>query len=261
MHIQDPFQQSLVEAAGLLADAARPVALRYFRQPLTVESKADASPVTIADREIEAVLRERIRAQFPGHGILGEEFGSEQLDAEHIWSVDPIDGTKSFVTGMPTFGTLVALLHQRQPLLGVIDMPAMGERWVGLAGQSTTFNGQPCRTRQGVTLDQALLYSTSPQQFHGEEITRYSALSKAVGLHRFGGDCYAYGMLASGWIDGVVEAELQPYDFLCLPPIIEGAGGKITDWEGQPLGLESDGRVLAAATPALHAQMLQALRA
>lgn len=235
--------------------------MRYFRQPLTVEVKADDSPVTVADREIEALLRECIRAQFPTHGILGEEFGSEQLDSEYVWSIDPIDGTKSFVTGMPTFGTLVALLHHGCPQLGVIDMPAMGERWVGLWGQASTFNGVPCCTRKNVALDKALLYSTSPHQFHGDEVPRCAALSRAVGLHRFGGDCYAYGMLASGWIDAVVEAELQPYDYLCLAPIIEGAGGVITDWEGQALDIESDGRVLAAATPELHAQMLQVLRA
>lgn len=260
MHTHDTSTQALLTFAGMLADETGPLALHYFRQPLTVESKADASPVTIADREIEQLLRARIRDAYPSHGILGEEYGSEQLGSDFIWSVDPIDGTKSFVTGMPTFGTLLALLHEQRPTLGVIDMPAMNERWTGAVGQTTTFNGVPCRTRSGVALSNAVLYSTSPQQFHGEEVACYQALSAAVGLHRFGGDCYAYGLLASGWIDGVVEAELQPYDYLCLAPIIEGAGGVVTDWNGSPLSIESDGRVLAAATPQLHAQMLRKLR-
>src|SRR5690606_26041695 len=156
-------------------------------------------------------------------------------------------GTKSFVSGMPTFGTLIALLRGSRPYLGVIDMPALGERWVGLAGQASVFNGEPCRTRKGVGLADAVLYSTSPEQFAGADLPRYA------------GDCYAYGLLASGLIDAVVEATLQPYDYLSLVRIIEGAGGVVTDWEGRALHIESDGRVLAAATPELHAQMLRAL--
>ncbi len=261
MHSSTPSPQALLEFAGTLADLARPVALRYFRQPLKVESKADDSPVTVADREIERLLREHIRARFPDHGILGEEYGAEQMASDFVWAVDPIDGTKSFVTGMPTFGTLIALLQDRRPHLGVIDMPALGERWVGLAGQPSTFNGKACRTRAGVPLDSAVLYSTSPEQFAGADQPPYAALSRAVGLHRFGGDCYAYGLLASGLIDAVVEATLQPYDYLSLVPIIEGAGGVVTDWEGRALHIASDGRVLAAATPELHAQMLRKLAA
>lgn len=254
-----PSSIRLLEFAGELANLASPVAMRYFRQPLHVESKADTSPVTIADREIEHLLREHIRQHFPDHGILGEEYGSEQLTSELIWAVDPIDGTKSFVTGMPTFGTLIALLEHQSPYLGVIDMPALGERWIGIQGNPSTFNGKPCRTRTGVSLSDAVLYSTSPEQFANEDAPRYSALSNAVGLHRFGGDCYAYGLLASGFIDAVVEATLQPYDYLSLVPIIEGAGGVVTDWDGHALRIDSDGRVLAAATPELHAQMLRKL--
>jgi len=259
-----PLAQSssrLLEFAGELANLASPVAMRYFRQPLHIENKDDDSPVTIADREIEHLLRTHIRDHFPTHGILGEEYGSEQLTSELVWAVDPIDGTKSFVTGMPTFGTLIALLHKEVPHIGVIDMPALGERWLGVQGQTTTFNGTPCKTRRGVSVSDAVLYSTSPEQFTGEDQPRYSALSKAVGLHRFGGDCYAYGLLASGLIDAVVEATLQPYDYLCLVPIIEGAGGVVTDWSGRPLHINSDGRVLAAATPELHAHMLHVLMA
>lgn len=259
MQPQAPTPEILLDFASTLADIAQPVARRYFRQPLQVESKADASPVTIADREIEHLLRGYIRDRFPDHGILGEEYGSEQLASEFVWAVDPIDGTKSFVSGMPTFGTLIALLRGSRPYLGVIDMPALGERWVGLAGQASVFNGEPCRTRKGVGLADAVLYSTSPEQFAGADLPRYAALSRAVGLHRYGGDCYAYGLLASGLIDAVVEATLQPYDYLSLVPIIEGAGGVVTDWESRALHIESDGRVLAAATPELHAQMLRAL--
>lgn len=253
-------EQELIAFAQSLADAVRPVALRYFRQPLAVESKADASPVTQADREIEALMRSMIRARFADHGILGEEYGAEQVANDHVWVLDPIDGTKSFITGMPTYGTLIAQLKNGRPYLGVVDMPALGERWVGGAGQPTTFNGAVCRTRSGVALGDALVYSTSPDVFVGEDMQRYEALCSRIGLRRFGGDCYAYGMLASGWIDGVVEASLQPYDYLSLVPVIEGSGGVITDWEGRALTLHSDGRVLAAAHAALHAQMLAALQ-
>lgn len=255
------FNTESLNLVNAVADEVRPLSLHYFRQPLSVESKADASPVTRADREVEQLMRRRIGERFPTHGILGEEYGSEQLSSAHVWVIDPIDGTKSFVSGMPTFGTLMALLEHGVPRLGLIDMPAMGERWIGAAGQPSTFNGRPCRTRTGVDLSRAVLYSTSPDVFVGEDVERYESLCRQVGLRRFGGDCYAYGLLAAGWIDGVVESSLQPYDYLALVPVIEGAGGMVTDWEGKALGIESDGRVLAAATPALHRAMLDALDA
>jgi inositol-phosphate phosphatase/L-galactose 1-phosphate phosphatase/histidinol-phosphatase len=245
--------------AGTLADLAGPIALRYFRRTLVVESKADASPVTIADREIELAIRRMIGERFPEHGLFGEEHGLDRAGAECVWVIDPIDGTKSFITGMPTFGTLIAYLEAGAPKVGVVDHCALGERWVGRDGGPTLRNGEPCRTSGRTDLADSILYATTPDIFSGPNRDSFEALSRQVGLRRFGGDCYAYMLLASGHVDLVVEAELQPYDYLALVPVVQGAGGVITDWAGAPLGLESDGRVVAAATPALHAQALKAL--
>jgi histidinol phosphatase-like enzyme (inositol monophosphatase family) len=243
-----------------LADAAREIALRYFRRPLAVDTKADASPVTEADRQIEAVIRQRIRERYPSHGLLGEEHGRSAGTSDLTWVIDPIDGTKSFISGMPTFGTLVALLDGKIPVLGIIDHPALRERWVGRAGMPTRSNGSVCRTSTCTSLADAVLYATTPDMFKGAARTRFDAVSRHARMRRFGGDCYAYALLASGHIDVVIEAGLQPYDFLALVPVIAGAGGVITDWRGQPLGLDSDGRVVAAATPALHRELLDRLK-
>lgn len=242
--------------AAEAADAARAIALRYFRSAIAVEDKADSSPVTIADRSIEAFLRQRIFEAFPAHGILGEEEDPVNLDSEHVWVVDPIDGTKSFVTGHPLFGGLMALLQDGTPCLGQIDMPATNERWQGVRGAPSTFNGAPCRTSDCRDLAKAFAYTTDPLLFTGPSAAAFDTLRANVRLIRFGGDCYNYGLLASGHCDLVLEIGLQPYDYLPVVQIIQGAGGVITDWSGQPLGIQSRGDVLASATPELHAAML-----
>ncbi len=253
-----PSPADLLAFAEDLADAARPVAMRFFRTALDVVAKADASPVTQADRAIEALLQARIEARFPTHGIFGEEMGVKPGDGP-VWVIDPIDGTKSFVTGLPLFGTLIALLDNGRPILGVIDMPALGERWTGQPGEAL-FGGAPSRTSSCRTLSEARFFTTTPDGFSGADEARYRRLVSQVGIRRFCGDCYAYGLLASGHCDLVVETGLQPYDYLALVPVIEAAGGCITDWEGAALTLGSDGRVLAAATPDLHAAALAILR-
>ena len=244
--------------AQRLADAARPIALRYFRRTLTVEQKADHSPVTVADRTIETELRRLIRAEFPAHGIHGEEF-DDQAGSEFTWVLDPIDGTKSYISGLPLFGTLIALLQEQQPVLGVMDMPALGERWVGRIGAPTLFNEHAARTSGCSRIERARVYTTTPDEFDAADWRRFDTLSRRAALRRFGGDCYSYGLLASGHCDLVVEARLKPHDFLVLPPIIAGAGGRITDWNGAPLGLESDGHVVAAASEPLLAEALEIL--
>jgi len=173
--------------------------------------------------------------------------------------LDPIDGTKAFISGMPLFGTLIALLHRGRPILGIIDQPILNERWVGATGRPTTFLGKPARTRACASLAAATLYSTSPDMFRGPDAGAYESLRGRVKLPRYGGDCYAYGQLANGHIDIVVEAQLKPYDYLAQVPIIEGAGGAFTDWQGGKLGLESDGRVCAVGDPALHKDVLRLL--
>jgi inositol-phosphate phosphatase/L-galactose 1-phosphate phosphatase/histidinol-phosphatase len=243
-----------------LADTARGIARQHFREPLVVEHKADRSPVTLVDRAIETEMRRLIRAAFPAHGIQGEEFAAER-GGEFTWVLDPIDGTKSFISGFPLFGSLIALLRGDRAVLGVIEAPALGERWVGCEGRPTQFNGRvvgtsPCRDLAG-----ARVYATTSDTFSSDERRRFDALCARAAMRRFGGDCYLYGMLASGSCDLVIEAGLKPHDYLALIPVIEGAGGRISDWHGAPLGAGSAGRglVLAAATEPLWRQSIVAL--
>ncbi|MFN3274173.1 MAG: inositol monophosphatase family protein [Paracoccus sp. (in: a-proteobacteria)] len=248
-----------VAFANRTADGARDIALGYFRHGLRVEHKGDDSPVTAADREIEAFIRARIAESWPGHGIYGEEEGAQDLDRPHVWVVDPIDGTKSFVTGHPLFGQLLALLQDGVPCLGQIDMPVTGERWTGVAGRATTLNGQPCRTSACRDPATAFAYTTDPLLFEGATAAAFAMLRDQVRMIRFGGDCYNYALLASGHCDLVLETGLQPYDYLPVVQVVRGAGGVITDWRGDDLGVGSDGNVLASATPELHAAMLRKL--
>jgi inositol-phosphate phosphatase/L-galactose 1-phosphate phosphatase/histidinol-phosphatase len=250
----EPVAAAHLALAEALADAARALIAGYFRQQLAVDDKSDRSPVTIADREAEAAMRRLIEARFPDHGILGEEHGGVRAEAEFLWVLDPIDGTKSFISGIPLFGTLIALLHRGRPVLGVIDQPILRERWLGAAGRPTTLNGAPVHARPCPSLAAATLFSTAPDSmFASFEAEGFARLRRAVKLMRSGADCYAYAQLASGFIDLVVEGQLKPYDYCALVPVIEGAGGVITDWQGQPLGLASDGKVIACGDPALAA--------
>lgn len=239
-----------------VAERARVMSLPGFRSNLHVNFKRDASPVTEVDRNVEAMVRDCIRETYPSHGVLGEEHGSSHIDAEYVWSVDPIDGTRSFVTGWPLWGTLLALLHDGQPVLGLIDMPVLDERWIGTHGASTTLNGRPCHSRQATVLADAVVYTTTPDAFSQAELAVFEQISMAAQNRRFGGDCYSYALLASGHIDVVIEADLKPYDYLALAPVIEAAGGVITDWEGHPLGMQSGSRVVAAGSMELHREIM-----
>ncbi|MBI3198017.1 MAG: histidinol-phosphatase [Rhodospirillales bacterium] len=241
-----------VQLANALADAARPIAARYFRTPVAIDDKTDNSPVTIADREAETAMRELLTKHVPDHGVFGEEHGAVRTDAEYVWVLDPIDGTKAFITGLPIFGTLIALLHRGKPVLGIIDQPILKERWLGVEGQRSTFNGQPISVRACDALAKAYMYSTAPIMFPGAYEKPHEALTRQVKLFRWGGDCYAYGLLASGHVDMVVEASLKLYDYAALVAVIKGAGGLITDWRGKELDMQSDGSVLAAGDPAIH---------
>ncbi|MGH6979936.1 MAG: histidinol-phosphatase [Stellaceae bacterium] len=236
--------------AERLADEAGAIARRYFRQPIAVDTKPDRTPVTVADREAEAAMRRLIEARFPDDGILGEEHGTARGGAARIWVLDPIDGTKSFIAGIPLFGVLIALVENGAPVLGIIDQPISRERWLGVAGKTTRKNGEAVKTRACVDLAHATLYATSPDMFAADR-PAFERLRGAVKATRFGADCYAYAQLASGFIDLVVEADLKPYDYCALAPVIEGAGGAMTDWQGKTLGLKSDGRVVAVGDPAL----------
>jgi inositol-phosphate phosphatase/L-galactose 1-phosphate phosphatase/histidinol-phosphatase len=256
-----PVPEPFVRIAHRLADAARPVVRRYFRTPVGVDDKPDTSPVTVADREAESAMRAILARDAPDHGVCGEEHGSERMDADWVWVLDPIDGTKAFITGMPVFGTLVGLLHRGRPVLGIIDQPILGERWCGVAGQRSTFNGMPIATRACDALAKAYMYSTAPVMFPADLEGPHRALAHEVRLFRWGGDCYGYGLLASGLVDLVVEASLKLHDFCALVPVVEGAGGVITDWRGRRLDKDSDGTVLAAGDAAAHGAALSVLSA
>ena len=249
-----------ISFAHHLAETAGSVIRPHFRQPVTVDDKPDQSPVTIADREAERAMRAAIAAAYPEHGILGEEMGAERADADYVWVLDPIDGTKSFITGSTMFGTLIALTHRGRPILGMIDQPVTGERWFGVAGQATTMNGAPIRSRACREIAQAMMYSYGIECFEGDQGAAFRRIGDRVKFRRFSGDCYVYGLLAMGFIDLVVEDTMNPWDYCALVPIVEGAGGRITDWHGRPLHLASDGNVLASGDPALHAKALELLR-
>ena len=258
-----PCPQAFVTLAGEMAVAAGEVARRYFRTALEVHEKPDDTPVTLADREAEAGIREIIADRYPDHGVIGEEQGSDRPEAEYVWVLDPIDGTRKFITGNPLFGTLIALLHEGRPILGVIDMPMLGERWIGAAGRATRFEdrqgAREVRVRSCAELAGAVLTATTPHMFGEAEFPAFERVRRAAKMVLYGGDCFAYGALASGHLDLVVEADMAPYDFMALVPVVTGAGGVMTDWSGRPLGLVTDGRLIAAGDERVHEAALELL--
>ncbi|MCL5776941.1 inositol monophosphatase [Limibaculum sp. FT325] len=254
----------LAHAAREIATAAREVPLRHFRRGFAVEAKADESPVTVADRETEAAIRAEIGRRYPGHGILGEEFGRAGLDAEFVWVVDPIDGTKSFISGHPMWGTLLGLLHMGEPVAGLVGMPALGElAWGGPGlGAWLAQDGAEAPTalhvREGVEPGAAFVAINEAPRILAAQPAALGALLAEGRYQRATADCYSYVQLAAGWIDGVVDYGLEPFDYLPVLPLVEAAGGVMTDWEGRPLRIGSDGRVVAGS-PAVHARLVEVL--
>ncbi len=244
-----------------LADLAGAAIRPLFRGAWSEEKKADRSFVTEADRAAEAAMRAAIEAAFPADGIIGEEYGTRNEGAGRQWVLDPIDGTTSFIAGRPIFGTLIALLQDGWPVLGIIDQPIAGERWVGRIGQATLFNGKPAQARPLKELSDAVLATTSPHLFTNEEADAFMSVAKQVAEKKiiYGGDCYNYGLVASGHIDVVIEAGLKLYDYAALVPVVEGAGGMMADWQGNPLGAGSDGTVIALGDPARLEDVLDAM--
>lgn len=245
--------------ASELAEASGPVVRRWYEAGVEVEDKPDRSPVTQADKEAETAIRAAIEARYPDHGIVGEEHGAVRADAEWVWVLDPVDGTKAFILHKLTFGTLIALSHRGQPVLGLIDQPVLGHRWVGALGHPTTFNGAPVRGRACARLADARLNTTAADLFDAAQFRRFLNVARAAKFCHWGGDCYAFGLVASGHVDLCVEAGLKTHDFMALVPIIEGAGGRVTDWSGRPLDMGSDGTIIAAGDPALIAPTVAAL--
>jgi myo-inositol-1(or 4)-monophosphatase len=254
----------LLDTAHKLANAAGKVTLRHFRTNSAADHKGGAlfDPVTAADREAETAMRAILAREWPGHGIAGEEFGSTGEDADYVWTLDPIDGTRAYILGLPVWGTLIGLQHQGKPLLGIMDQPFTGERF--WSDERAAWHRGPkglvqCKTRACTDLSQAMLGATTPDMFEGEDEVRFNRLAKAVRMRRFGGDCYFYCMLALGYIDIVAEAKLKPFDIVPLIPIVEKAGGTVTRWDSG--GAPARGRYIACGDPAILNPALSILTA
>lgn len=251
---------SILHFANTLADAAGELIREYYRVKIGVDIKPDNSPVTQADRDAEEIMMRLVRTAFPDHGIIGEESGAHNADAEYVWVIDPIDGTRSFMAGVPLFTTLISLTHHGRPILGIIDQPVSQERWEGALGHPSMLNGAVIHTRSCAALSQATFSTTSPYLFANvQEAQDCEEVARRCRHQMFGGDAYMHAMVASGFVDLVVESTLKPYDFCALVPIVEGAGGIVTDWHGAPLTLQSDGTIITAGDKAVHQQALKLL--
>lgn len=250
-----------IALAEQLADAAGEAIRPFFRAKFDQEAKSDSTPVTEADRAAESAMRKIIETLCPEDGIIGEEYGTINEGASRQWVLDPIDGTTSFIAGRPIFGTLIALMQDGWPVIGIIDQPIARERWVGVVGRPTTFNGAAVQTARCRDLKDAVLATTSPHLFDEHDADHFMGLASKVAPRKiiYGGDCYNYGLVASGHVDLVCEAGLQLHDFAALAPIIDGSGGMMCDWNGEPLNADSDGHVLAIGDQARVDDILEAL--
>lgn len=256
--------QALTAFLDRLADAATAAIMPHFRNATAVENKKEGAfdPVTAADRNAEAAMRQLINKAWPDHGIIGEEYGAEREGADCVWVLDPIDGTRSFIGGIPLWGILIGLLVEGRPALGMMAQPFTGERFAGDTRRAWYSRGDarsPLKARACPALSDAILFTTTPVLFKGTDRTAYDRVESTVRMARYGTDCYGYCMVAAGNADLVIESGLQPYDVVALIPIIEGAGGRMTDWQGGSAA--SGGRVIAAGDPRLHQAALTGLAA
>ncbi|HFQ15674.1 MAG TPA: inositol monophosphatase [Rhodobacteraceae bacterium] len=242
-----------------ITDAAQAIPLKHFRQGIDIIHKTDMSPVTMADHATERFIRDALHAAFPDHGIIGEEFDPKHTDNALQWIIDPIDGTRAFISGLPLFGMLLGLLENGAPRIGVVRMPGLGEVWCG-DGVLADMNGQAIEVAETAELAGAMLYINEADKIMRDAPEVFARLNAAGRDRRYSYDCYPHMLLAAGHVDACVDYDLKPYDFLPMVPIVEGAGGVITDWQGGGLDLNSDGRVVSAATPELHEEVLELLR-
>ena len=239
-----------------LADESEKIIKKYFRTSIDVDSKEDQSPVTIADKEVELKIREIIKTHYPEHGILGEEFDQTNIESEYIWVIDPIDGTRSFIAGHKDFGTLIALVYNNKPIVGIINCPMHNERWVGIINKETTMNNKVVKTSKTTVINESY-FCTSGLYLEDDHFKKScdKIINKSK-YYRLGGDCYMYGMIASGLIEIVLEDTLKTHDYMALIPVIEGAGGVVTDKYGSPVTINSDGSIVASANKYLHNQII-----
>ena len=254
--IQISLEKEFTVFANLLADEAEKIIKKYFRTPLNIDSKEDKSPVTLADKEVELKIRELINQRYPSHGILGEEFDPKNIESEFLWVIDPIDGTRSFIAGHKDFGTLIALLHNNKPIIGIINCPMHNERWLGITNKNTIMNKEVVKTSNTTSINKSYFCTTGLYLENDHFKKSCDKILKYTRYYRLGGDCYMYAMVASGFIDIVFEDTLKTHDYMALIPVIEGAGGIVTDKYGKPLTINSDGSILATANKALHDQII-----
>ncbi len=250
----------IADFAATLTNHSRPIIHQWFRQNPNIEKKPDASPVTIADKAVEDAIRTAIHQAYPHHNIIGEEAGDDISDSPYTWVVDPIDGTRAFSCGNPMFGTLIAVLYENRPIIGIVDLPIMGQTWIGVEGQSTRLNNTDIAVTSALeNITQARLTTTSDHAL-GEDYPRFQHLAYAAMVVSYGGDCANYAHLASGFCDIVAETNLNAYDIMAVVPVITGAGGIITQWDGKPIRLDKyDGTALATASQPLHDMSLKVL--
>lgn len=256
--MSDQIDHMLARAIEVTVQASA-IPMAHFRKPLELVAKADESPVTIADRDTETFIRRKLAEAFPEDGLFGEEFGVAEGRSGALWIIDPIDGTRSFITGNPLFGMLLGRVVAGVPEVGVVRMPALGETFAGARGRGAWLNGAPIRVRATKTLAEAMVYVNEAEKIEAADPARFARLCRVGHTRRMGYDCYPHALVAAGQIDVVVDCGLQPYDYLPLIALVEGAGGVICDWQGRALTLQSDGRVITAATPELRDQMIALL--
>lgn len=246
----------LLKFSNYLADESEKIIRKYFRNTMEVNNKKDSTPVTIADKNTELKIRELIELKYPDHAILGEEFDKKDTKSEYLWVIDPIDGTRSFIAGHKDFGTLIALLYKNEPVIGIINCPMHDERWVGVKGSKTLLNNKVINTSSVESVNESYL-CTSGLYFENTHFREgYERIRRQSKYYRYGGDCYMYGMAASGFIDIVIEDTLKTHDYMALIPVIEGAGGKITDKYGKKINLLSEGSVVVSANEELHNKVI-----
>ena len=257
--LNNSYLKEFVSFANTLADNSAEVIMQYFRRQFNIETKEDNTPVTIADKKSEEKIRELIEQTYPSHGIVGEEYEEVNFDSEFTWVIDPIDGTQSFIAGHKDFGTLIALLQNNKPILGIINCPAHQERWIGIHNQPTTLNGIVVSTSSIQKIQDGYAF-TSGLYFENDKFKKgFDKIIQRAKYYRFGGDCYMYGMLATGLIDIVIEDTLKIWDYMALIPVIEGAGGVVTDKYNKKITLDSKGSIIATANPELHNEVTKLL--
>ncbi len=258
--IVNALELSRFAECGLRAvDASNSLIREYMRKPFQIEIKEDGSPATSVDQAVEDQMRAVISGAHPDHGILGEERQAFAPDREFVWVIDPIDGTLPFLAGIPVFGTLLALLHNGVPVLGIIDRPMTAERWIGGHGRPTTRNGRPVHTRSCADLAAALMSTSNPDYYDRTNAPALERLKQATRFAVYGGSCMFYAQMASGRVDICIDVAFSAWDYMALIPVVQGAGGVFTDWQGRPAGLHTGSQYIAAGDARIHEQALKVL--